>query len=53
MYCRYVGQGMIMGPRTVMSMLAGAVVGYGIVAPAVRHAGWAPGTLHVVAQHPH
>lgn len=41
----YIGQGMIMGPRTVASMLAGAVVGYGVLGPIARHAGWAPGPI--------
>lgn len=41
----YIGQGMIMGPRTTASMLAGAVVGYGILGPVARRAGWAPGPI--------
>jgi uncharacterized oligopeptide transporter (OPT) family protein len=42
---RYVGQGMIMGPRTTLSMLAGALVGYAWLGPSVREAGWAPGPI--------
>jgi len=41
----YVGQGMIMGPRTTLSMLAGALVGYAWLGPVVRAAGWAPGPI--------
>jgi len=41
----YVGQGMIMGPRTTLSMLAGALVGYAWLGPSVREAGWAPGPI--------
>ncbi|DBA74426.1 TPA: OPT superfamily [Trebouxia sp. C0004] len=41
----YIGQGMIMGPKTAFSMLAGAVVGYGILGPFARYKGWAPGPI--------
>lgn len=41
----YVGQGMIMGPKTCASMLLGAIVGYGILGPYSRHAGFAPGPI--------
>ncbi|KAL3133453.1 OPT superfamily [Trebouxia sp. C0009 RCD-2024] len=41
----YIGQGMIMGPKTAFSMLAGAVVGYGVLGPVARHKGWAPGPI--------
>lgn len=41
----YVGQGMIMGKRTTLSMLAGAVVGYIVLGPYVRRKGWAPGPI--------
>lgn len=37
----YVGQGMIMGPRVSMSMLSGAVIGFGILAPMAVRNGWA------------
>lgn len=37
----YVGQGMIMGPRVCISMLCGAVMGFGILAPMAVHNGWA------------
>jgi uncharacterized oligopeptide transporter (OPT) family protein len=35
----YVGQGMIMGPKTGLSMMLGAIVGWGILAPVARHKG--------------
>lgn len=41
----YIGQGMIMGPKTAFSMLAGAVVGYGMLGPFAKHRGWAPGPI--------
>jgi len=36
----YVGQGAIMGLHTTLSMLAGAVVGWGIIGPSAATAGW-------------
>eukprot|EP00026_Physarum_polycephalum_P004523 Phypoly_transcript_04544.p1 GENE.Phypoly_transcript_04544~~Phypoly_transcript_04544.p1 ORF type:complete len:680 (+),score=116.58 Phypoly_transcript_04544:85-2124(+) len=41
----YVGQGMIMGPKTGLSMMIGAIVGWGILGPIARHKGWAPGSV--------
>jgi uncharacterized oligopeptide transporter (OPT) family protein len=41
----YVGQGMIMGPRVCISMLGGAVVGFGILAPLAVSQGWATKSL--------
>uniref|UniRef100_A0A061R958 Opt superfamily oligopeptide transporter n=1 Tax=Tetraselmis sp. GSL018 TaxID=582737 RepID=A0A061R958_9CHLO len=41
----YVGQGMIMGPRTTASMLCGAIVGYAVLGPHARREGWAPGPI--------
>jgi OPT family oligopeptide transporter len=41
----YVGQGMIMGLRTTLSMLAGSVVGWAVLGPLARSVGWAPGSL--------
>jgi len=41
----YVGQGLIMGPHTVLSMLLGAVAGWGVLGPVASHAGWAPGAV--------
>lgn len=35
----YVGQGMIMGPKTGISMLLGAMFGWGLLAPIARHQG--------------
>ena len=37
----YVGQGMIMGNRVCLSMLAGSVAGFGILAPLAVRKGWA------------
>ncbi|CAG9467822.1 unnamed protein product [Pedinophyceae sp. YPF-701] len=39
----YIGQGIIMGPRTGFSMLGGAVVAWAVVGPLVTAAGWARG----------
>jgi OPT family oligopeptide transporter len=41
----YVGQGLIMGPRTAASMLLGTLIGWGVLAPAARAAGYAPGPI--------
>ncbi|KAI8059182.1 OPT oligopeptide transporter protein-domain-containing protein [Gongronella butleri] len=41
----YVGQGIIMGLPTTLSMLAGCVVGWGILSPLAYYAGWAPGPV--------
>lgn len=38
----YVGQGMIMGPKTGVSMILGALFGWGILAPIARHKGNPP-----------
>ena len=37
----YIGQGMIMGNRVCISMLAGSVAGFGILAPHAVREGWA------------
>lgn len=42
----YVGQGMIMGPRTAVSMLGGAVVGWAILGPIAQSAGWTSGPVN-------
>ncbi|KAF7730159.1 hypothetical protein EC973_002767 [Apophysomyces ossiformis] len=41
----YVGQGIIMGLPTTLSMLSGCVVGWGILSPIAYYAGWAPGPI--------
>lgn len=41
----YVGQGMIMGQRTCISMFLGAVIGWGILAPMAKYFYWAPGRV--------
>eukprot|EP01132_Coremiostelium_polycephalum_P000385 gene385-486_t len=41
----YVGQGMIMGSKTGISMLIGAVIGWGVLSPIAKNAGWAPGPV--------
>lgn len=38
----YIGQGIIMGLPTVSYMLFGCVLGWAILAPVARHAGWVP-----------
>jgi len=42
----YIGQGMIMGVHTCLSMLVGAVLGWGILGPTARQMGWAPGPVN-------
>ncbi|KAK9368398.1 OPT oligopeptide transporter protein-domain-containing protein [Lipomyces kononenkoae] len=42
----YVGQGIIMGLPTVSSMLLGAFLGWGILAPMATKLGWAPGPIN-------
>jgi len=44
----YFGQGLIMGPKTAVSMLLGTVVGWGILAPMARAEGWAAGPIQDV-----
>ena len=41
----YVGQGLIMGPRTTLSMLLGTVIGWAWLGPMARAEGWAPGPI--------
>ena len=41
----YIGQGMIMGPRTCLSMLGGALTGFALLGPVARRRGWAPGPI--------
>ncbi|KAL6307468.1 oligopeptide transporter [Sparassis latifolia] len=41
----YVGQGIIMGFPTTLSMNLGMLVGWGILSPLAKHAGWAPGPV--------
>ncbi|QSS49814.1 oligonucleotide transporter [Histoplasma capsulatum var. duboisii H88] len=41
----YIGQGIIMGPSTSLHMLAGAILGWGILSPLAKHRGWAPGPV--------
>lgn len=38
------GAGMLMGPRVVFSLVAGAITGWGILGPLSQNMGWAPGT---------
>eukprot|EP01138_Halocafeteria_seosinensis_P010339 gb/GECG01010557.1/.p1 GENE.gb/GECG01010557.1/~~gb/GECG01010557.1/.p1 ORF type:complete len:748 (+),score=55.69 gb/GECG01010557.1/:1-2244(+) len=42
----YLGQGMIMGSRTVLSMLLGSIVGWAILGPISKSRGWAPGDIN-------
>eukprot|EP00775_Hariotina_reticulata_P013158 gene13158-13288_t len=41
----YIGQGMIMGPKTACSMMAGAVTGWAILGPLAKARGWATGPI--------
>ncbi|CAO3642557.1 unnamed protein product [Cunninghamella blakesleeana] len=41
----YVGQGIIMGLPTTLSMLLGCVIGWGILSPLAFYKGWAPGPV--------
>lgn len=41
----YVGQGMIMGPKTCVSMLGGALIGFTVLGPIAKKKGWAPGEI--------
>ncbi|KAI8637521.1 OPT oligopeptide transporter protein-domain-containing protein [Parasitella parasitica] len=41
----YIGQGIIMGLPTTLSMLLGCVVGWGVLSPVAYYAGWAPGPI--------
>ncbi|KAG2035225.1 OPT oligopeptide transporter protein-domain-containing protein [Suillus americanus] len=41
----YVGQGIIMGFPTTLSMNLGMLVGWGILSPLSKHSGWAPGPV--------
>jgi uncharacterized oligopeptide transporter (OPT) family protein len=42
----YVGQGMIMGPRTGFSMLFGAFVGWAFLGPLAHQCGWTHGKIN-------
>jgi OPT family oligopeptide transporter len=42
----YVGQGIIMGVPTTLSMLLGAFVGWGILGPIAKSSGWADGPIN-------
>lgn len=37
------GAGILIGPRTGLSLMAGAVLSWGLIGPVVRAMGWAPG----------
>ncbi|GAA5864934.1 hypothetical protein JCM3774_003914 [Rhodotorula dairenensis] len=41
----YVGQGIIMGPETVLSMNAGMLCGWAFLSPLSKQLGWAPGPV--------
>jgi uncharacterized oligopeptide transporter (OPT) family protein len=47
-----VGAGMIMGPRVVFSLVAGAITGWGILGPLAQSRGWAPGNVMSFADGP-
>ncbi|PCH42588.1 oligopeptide transporter [Wolfiporia cocos MD-104 SS10] len=41
----YIGQGIIMGFPTTLSMNLGMLVGWAILSPLAKHSGWAPGPV--------
>ncbi|KAI0725705.1 oligopeptide transporter [Fomitopsis betulina] len=41
----YIGQGIIMGFPTTLSMNLGMLVGWAILSPVAKHSGWAPGPV--------
>ncbi|CCG84487.1 protein of unknown function [Taphrina deformans PYCC 5710] len=41
----YMGQGIIMGVNTTLSMLLGAVIGWAVLSPIAKNNGWAPGPV--------
>ncbi|BGP56365.1 OPT super [Rhodotorula sphaerocarpa] len=41
----YIGQGIIMGSETVLSMNAGMLCGWAFLSPLSKHFGWAPGPV--------
>ncbi|KAL1949760.1 hypothetical protein VTO73DRAFT_8641 [Trametes versicolor] len=41
----YIGQGIIMGFPTTLSMNLGMLVGWGVLSPLAKHSGWAPGPV--------
>ncbi|KAK4197104.1 OPT oligopeptide transporter protein-domain-containing protein [Triangularia verruculosa] len=41
----FFGQGIISGPVIPLHMLAGSIVGWGILSPYAKHRGWAPGEV--------
>ena len=46
------GAGMLMGPRVVISLVAGAMTGWAILGPLVQQQGWAPGNVMSFADGP-
>ena len=42
----YFGYGIIIGPRVNMSLLLGAIIGWGILSPVAKYNGWAPGQVN-------
>jgi uncharacterized oligopeptide transporter (OPT) family protein len=39
------GAGFLMGPRVVLSLLFGAILGWGVLGPLAKYYGWAPGEI--------
>lgn len=39
------GAGFLIGPRVVLSLVLGAIIGWGVLGPYVQHVGWAPGDV--------
>jgi uncharacterized oligopeptide transporter (OPT) family protein len=47
-----IGAGMLMGPRVVLSLVAGAITGWAILGPISQSQGWAPGAVMSFADGP-
>jgi uncharacterized oligopeptide transporter (OPT) family protein len=48
----FLGAGMLMGPRVVFSLMAGAIIGWGVLGPMAQSNGWAPGAVMSYADGP-
>ena len=46
------GAGFLIGPRVVLSLLAGAIISWGILGPIAQEQGWAPGKVMSYADGP-
>ncbi|MCO6044383.1 OPT/YSL family transporter [Aeoliella sp. ICT_H6.2] len=46
------GAGFLIGPRVVLSLLGGAIIGWGILGPFAQSQGWAPGEVNSYSDGP-